>query len=209
MKPASVPTSLALVIAVAGLPAHANDEVSYTYAEASYVRSSVDVGSTSIDGDGGRGELSIEFPGNIYAIGSFELNDLDVLPGLPTVDLDILTAGVGWHTHLSGEGDGVMGFKQDRWSLFAEARFIQYDTGVTTDGYKARVGTRVVNHTNFEFLGAIGYEDIEDSNGDLTLEARLLYSVTNSVQIQVGVDWFEDFTRGFAGVRFDFGSITR
>jgi len=203
-----------------GTSAQADEYVSYSYADLSYVRSSADLGPFfgDADGDGGRFDFSLEIANNFYVAGGYEIIDLEdisftnpITSAVTTVSLDVdrWSAGVGWHSGLSSQQRSAVGTARDRWGYFAEARYISFDadTGSTIDGYAAKIGARGVNSTNFEFTAAVGYEELEDADGELTVEARILYSITENFDVQLGVDWIEDFTRGFVGVRYNFSGF--
>jgi len=214
----SVPT-LSLICASGLLFAsvvQADQTVSYNYAELSYVRSNVEVGGGfgDIDGDGGRLGFSFEFSDSFYAVGNYEIIDLDdisiTIPGggatSASLDVDTWSAGVGWHSRLSDASSGAFNSAKDRWSFFAQAEYVSFevDGASAVDGYEAMVGARSVNHTNFEFIAAVGYQELENSDGELVFEGRLMYDITDDFKAQLGVDYVEDFIRGFIGVRYTF-----
>lgn len=195
--------------------AQADQTVSYNYAELSYVRSNVEVGGGlgDIDGDGGRFGISFELSDSLYLVGNYEVIDLDdvsiTLPGgaaSVSLDVDTWSAGVGWHSGVSSNSSGGFNSAKDRWSLFAQAEYVSFDVdgASTVDGFEAKVGARGINHTNFEFIGAIGYQELENADGELVVEGRLTYDITDDFEAQLGVDYVEDFIRGFVGVRFNF-----
>ena len=201
--------------------AQADDSVSYNYAELSYVRSNVEIGGPigDVDGNGGRFAFSAEFLESFYAVGAYETIDLDdIVITNPvgggsvtsaTLDVDTWRVGVGWHSRLSNSSAGAFKSARDRWSMFAQAEYVSFDSGgsSTLDGYSVKVGARGINHTNFEFIGAIGYEELDNSDGEFVFEGRLTYDITNNFEAQFGVDYVEDFVRGFVGVRYHFSGL--
>lgn len=196
-----------------GASAAAADKVSYSFAEVSYVYSQADLGPVfgTIDGDGGRIEFSAEVVDNFYLLGGFETLELDSSLIAP-LDVETWSAGAGWHTDLGSGTTTRGGYRRDRWSFFAEAQYQSLDvTGASgnTDGFSVDLGFRGVNHTNFEFIGSVGYLEYEDADGDVTVEGRLLYKFSDNFGVTFGASWLEDFARGFIGVRYNFNDYTQ
>lgn len=184
--------------------AQADQSVSYDYVELSYVRSNVDLGPLGdIDGNGGRFAFSAEFIENFYVVGSYEMSELDDLP-VPDPDVDAWNIGFGWHSDLTRGNQNTFESARDRWSIFAQAAYESFEvSGSSIDGYSAEVGVRGVNHTNFEFIGALGYQEMEDADGEFIAEARLAYNITDDIQAHIGFDYVEDYVRGLIGVRYN------
>lgn len=203
-----------------GDAARADDTITYNYAELSYVRGEADFGETLGDaaGNGGRFEFSFEPINRFYVVGNYERVDLGDITVLDPVSLQPVTfgpfeldeygAGLGWHTKTPSRTQDFGTYTRDRWSFFVDARYLSFDTGFGTDsrsdGYRARLGARGVNATKWEFMGAVGYRDLESADGEVTVEARLLYEIISNLDFQFGVDWFQDYTRGFLGFRYNF-----
>ena len=200
-----------------GAAAHAqSNEISYSYVEATY--QFVD-GSTSgstisdLEGDGPALAASLKLGNHFHIFGDYEKIKLDNATiddgsGTPVTvsfsDLDTWSVGAGVHTSVfGGRSDGQYRNAQDRYSIFAEAEYISADPG-STDGWGAQAGFRAVNFTNWEMLAAAGIENLSGIDSEFTLEGRLLYRIVGDLQVEGGIDWNDNLTRYFIGLRYNF-----
>lgn len=200
-----------------GGAAHAqSNEISYSYVEANY--QFVD-GSTSglaisdLEGDGPALAASLKLGSNFHIFGDYEKIKLDNATiddgsGTPVTvsfsDLDTWGVGAGFHTSVfGGRSDGQYRNPQDRYSIFVQGQYISADPG-STDGWAADAGFRAVNFTRWEFLAAVGIEKFSGIDSELTLEGRLLYQVVGDLQLEGGIDWNDNITRYFVGLRYNF-----
>ena len=206
----------ATFLGIGGAAYAQSNEISYSYVEAAY--QFVD-GSTSgttisdLEGDGPAVAASLKLGSNFHIFGDYEkirLDDATVDDGSGNLvsvsfsDLDTWGVGAGFHTSVfGGRSDGQYRNTQDRYSLFVQGQYISADPG-STDGWSAEAGLRAVNFTRWEFLGAVGVEKLDGVDSELTLEGRFLYQIVGDLQVQGGIDWNENVTRYFIGLRYNF-----
>ena len=208
---------LAASVSMLGLPAAAQAQSasgSYTYIEGAYQGVTLSRGFTSlgedIDGDGGRAEASLAITKNIYVIGSYEKADLDdISAAVPLGNFKTWGAGIGFNTGVSqGRTTGNFRGLTDKFTLFADGWVLQTKTGLVAnesynDGFLLRAGFRAINYTPFEFIASGGYEKREGLDGEFVLEGRLLYEVVKNLQIQAGVEWNDNVSSFFLGLRYN------
>lgn len=207
-----------------GIAAQAQSTVSYTNIDLTYVGADIDVGSgvDDVDADGVKLAGSLNLQKYIHILGSYERlspDDIVIDDGvnpptvIPTDDLDSYSIGFGFHTPVMGRAErqyrsGLI----DRYSLFFDAQYLGIDSGSTggsdPNGYSLDVGFRAVNFTRLETLLAVGYEKFEESDGELTLEGRIFFRVFEKLQIQAGLDWNDNTSRWFIGLRYNFPKAT-
>lgn len=203
-----------------GSAAHAqSNEISYSYVEAAY---QFVEGSTSglpisdLEGDGPVLAASLKLGNHFHIFGDYEkiqLDDATIDDGsgnqvpVSFSDLDTWGVGAGFHTSVfGGRSDGQYRNTQDRYSIFAEAEYISADPG-STDGWAAQAGFRAVNFTSWEFLAAAGIENLSGIDSEFTLEGRLLYRIVGDLQIEGGIDWNDNVTKYFLGLRYNFPGL--
>ena len=189
---------------------------SYTYVEGSYEGSTFNTDQAlgdDADGNGGRFEASLALHKNMYVFGTYQISSLDDITNPAPVVLDdatLGTIGFGFNTGLSSgriarDYRGLL----DRYSLFLNGQWkhLDIDNVGDADGFEFEVGLRSINFTPFEFIASVGYEEFDSAGGNLTLEGRLLYEVLTNLQLQFGVDWNDDRSSLFFGVRYNFPKL--
>jgi hypothetical protein len=186
----------------------------YTYFDGSFQGSKFDTSSivgADIEGNGPLFEVSVAMQEHVYLFGTYEKISLDDLvdnsSGTPVAislsDIDTWSVGAGINTALSaGRVDRDYRSFSDRFSVFLDAQYI-VDGGVAeNDGYAFNLGFRAINHTRLEGIGAIGFEKLDNVDGEFTLEGRILYRLVGNLQIQGGIDWNDQATKYFIGLRW-------
>lgn len=203
-------TSLGLSV-----PAHAQStEISYSFVEAAYQWTEVSTSSFGkVDGDGPALAASLTLGNHMHVFGNYakiSLDDVTSDPGTGTPvtvsfsDVDTWGVGLGFHTSIfGGQADGQYRNTQDKYSLFFEGQYISADPG-DTDGFALDVGFRAVNFTSWEFLASAGVEKLSGIDSEFTLEGRLLYRIVSDLQVEGGIDWNDNVTQYFIGLRYNF-----
>jgi Ax21 family sulfation-dependent quorum factor len=162
MKRSLIALALASLLPLA---ASANDQLSYTYVEGSYI---------GIDGDGGfdsdgyklRGSLALGASG-LYTFGAYQRVDVD--------NTNITGDG---HEFGLGYGHGL----SDRTDLITELAHQRTDYDFAKiDGFRTSVGLRTAMSPQVEGLLKANYYDGSDYSGDL--------SATLGLQFKLGQTW--------------------
>ncbi|MDH3512499.1 MAG: hypothetical protein OER85_16755 [Gammaproteobacteria bacterium] len=201
-----------------GVTAHAqSQEISYSFIEAVYQAAEASAsGLGDLDADGPRFAASLSLADHFHVFGNYEklkLDDVIIDDGSGTPvnisfsDIDTWGVGVGLHTSVfGGRSDGQIRNPADRYSVFLDAQYLSADPG-DSDGFAVDAGFRAINFTSWEFIAAAGYENLSGIDGEFTLEGRLLYRLVNDLQIQAGIDWNDNVTRYFIGLRYNFPGL--
>ena len=200
-----------------GVSAHAqSSEISYSFLEAAYQAAEVSTSSFGdVDGDGPALAASLKLGSHFHVFGNYDKIKLDKVttdPGTGPVtvsfsDVDSWGVGAGFHTSVfGGRSDGQYRNTQDKYSLFIEGQYISVDPG-DVDGYAVDAGLRAVNFTSWEFLASAGIENLSGTDNEFTLEGRLLYRIAADLQVEGGIDWNENVTRYFLGLRYNFPGL--
>lgn len=141
--------SLALVLACAPFAASAG-ELSYSYVEAGYSKTNLDVGIGDIDADGFAIKGAMAFGDKFHgAIGMHK----DTVEGEDLAPWEL----TGGYHHTLGKGT----------DLIAEASYIGFNSRLGgenfhNDGYRAAVGVRSAIGSHFELGGKVTWTDIEN-----------------------------------------------
>ena len=169
----------------------------YSFFQVGYERVTLDDGSFDVDGDGIGIEGSFEISQSFfltadYGIAEFEEAGVEV-------DVDTLSAGIGWHTPLSDQLDFVANLSYEYIELSA--------LGQSQDesGYGLGAGLRYQATDALEINGGIGYVDYGDGD-DTTLGVRALYGITDNIDVAVSGEWGDDSSAYGLSGRFYFGS---
>lgn len=198
--------------------AHAQSaEISYSFVDAVYQGADVDTGAFGkVDGDGPRLAASLALGNHMHVFGNYEklkLDDavVDLGTGTPVTvsfsDLDKWGVGLGFHTSLyGGRADGQIRNTLDRFSFFFDGQYISSDPN-DSDGWALDAGFRAINFTRWEFIGSAGVEKLSGLESELTLEGRLLFKLVRNLQVEGGIDWNDNVTRYFVGLRYNFPKL--
>ena len=209
--------AFATFIGIGGAAHAQSNEISYSYVEAAYQFAEASTSSFGdVDGDGPAVAASLKLGNHFHVIGDYEKIKLDNVTvddgsGTPVTisfsDVDTWSVGAGFHTSVfGGRSDGQYRNTQDRYSIFVEGEYVSADPG-STDGWAAQAGFRAVNFTRWEFLGAAGIEKLSGIDSEFTLEGRLLYRIVGDLQVEGGIDWNDNVTRYFIGLRYNFPGL--
>jgi len=167
------------------------DGPSYSYIEASYQEIDVDLGGGfDADGDGFGVAGSVEIGDKWHVFADYTTAKLESV-----VDLDLTTAGVGYHSSIS-----------DKTNFFAELGFAKVDLQFAGDdtGISARVGVRSMISDSLELYGSLGTLDFDDVDYGTEFGAGLWYGVSGNFAIGVGARVADDITRYGVGFRLYF-----
>jgi len=201
-----------------GAAAHAqSNPISYSYVDAVYQFAEIDTGSFGkVDGDGPRVAGSLALGNFMHVFGNYEklkLDDttIDSGTGTPTTvsfsDLDRWGVGFGFHTSIyGGRADGQIRNTHDRFSVFFDGQYISADPN-DSDGWAVDAGFRAINFTRWEFIGSAGFEKLSGIDSEFTLEGRLLFNLVRNLQVEGGIDWNDNVTRYFVGLRYNFPKL--
>jgi hypothetical protein len=201
-----------------GVAAHAqSNEISYSFIEAVYQGADVSTGAFGhVDGDGPRVAASLTLGNHMHLFGNYEklkLDDATVESGTGTPvtvtfsDLDRWGVGFGFHTGVfGGRAAGEYRNPTDRYSVFFDGQYISADPN-DSDGWAVDAGFRAVNFTSWEFIAAAGVEKLSGLDSEFTLEGRLMYNLVSDLQVEAGIDWNDNVTRYFFGLRYNFPKL--
>lgn len=202
----------------------AGTAVSYTFVDLQYSFAKIEVSDAlgsvgDIDGDGPNLNGSLALGPHMHALAGFERlspDDIEIDDGLgnitviPTGDLDTYMIGFGFNTPTMGRTDRqYRGGLIDRYSLFADARYMGQDSGGSDrNGWSLNAGFRSVNFTRMEVILGLGYEKFEKQDGELTAQGQILVRIVGNLQARGGVNWSDDISRWNLGLRYHFGNWT-
>lgn len=185
-------TSLSLVAFAA--PAMAG-ELSYSYIEGGYQRVELDDSSGfQVDGDGYGIGGSIEVGESFHLFGDYATSDFDF-----GVDVDQYSLGVGYHTPLTKNLDGIFEIAYVR----AEADVIGFS--LDEDGYGASIGVRGMLGDRFELGGSVNYVDLGSGSDDTSVDGTARYYLTPAFAAGVSAGFADDVTTYGAALQWYFG----
>jgi opacity protein-like surface antigen len=168
----------------------------YNFFQVGYERVTLDDGSFDVDGDGFGIEGSFEISQSFFLTADYGIAEFE--EGGVEVDVDTLSAGIGWHTPLSDQLDFVANLSYEYIELSA--------LGQSQDesGYGLGAGLRYQATDALEINGGIGYVDYGDGD-DTTLGVRALYGITDNIDVAVSGEWGDDSSAYGLSGRFYFG----
>ena len=169
----------------------------YNYFSVGYQRMNLDDGFIDVDGDGFGIDGSFAINDSFFIFGSYAMGEFEE-QGI-TVDVDTLSAGIGWHTPLTDRVDFVTGLSYEYVDVGASGF-----GSVDENGYGLGVGLRFQASEAIELNGGINYVDYGDGD-DTGFGLGLLYGVSENVDIGVSADWAEDSSAYGINGRFYFG----
>jgi opacity protein-like surface antigen len=170
----------------------------YNFFSVGYQRMNLDDGFIDVDGDGFGVDGSFAINENFFIFGAYGMGEFEEAG--QSVDVDTLSAGIGWHTPLTDRVDFVTGVSYEYVELSA-AGFGSADES----GYGLGVGLRFQASDAIELNGGINYVDYGDGD-DTGFGVGLLYGVSENVDIGVSADWAEDTSAYGLNGRFYFGN---
>jgi hypothetical protein len=166
------------------------DGLSYSYIQASYV--DVDIDGENGDGFGVAGGVEIGDQWHVFA--DYTTASFD--PGFGSdIDLDITTAGLGYHHSVSNATD-----------VFAELGFAKVDVQSIGDdsGLLARVGVRHAVSDALELYGSVGNLDFDDFDYGTEFAAGLWYTVSGNLALGLDARFSDNVDRIGASIRLYF-----
>lgn len=182
--------ALALV-AVLPFAAQADDKLSYTYVEGTYLNTQAD-GDIDADGFGVRGSFEFGDSG-FYALGGYNQVEIDDV----NVDVDNFEIGVGYGLGLSDNVD-----------LISELAYINSDIDDVAidelEAYRASVGLRGSFTDKFEGLVKANYIDGGDLDGDFSGTIGAQYKFTQTWGLTGEVEFGDGGETYLVGVRASF-----
>jgi hypothetical protein len=166
MKRNTLSALLGLALAAAPAAQAAESPLSYTYVEANYVDTSLDLGDgTEVSGNGFGLNGSIAFGDTgFYGLAAYETVGEEV--GGIDVDINRMTAGAGYALKID-----------ERLHALLEVAYLDYDFDVDVagfgsgsagaDGYRANIGLRGLMADNIEGVAKVGYAKVEEEGVEL------------------------------------------
>lgn len=168
------------------------DDFDYTFIEAGFVSSEVDVGPFNADGDGFRIGGSYALKDNIHLLAAYTHQNYNY-----GVDGRSINVGVGFNTPLSSMLDFVADLS------YVDADVANQFGSSGENGYNIGAGVRAQLRKSIELEGGISYLDLDRSDTSLHVGGRYYFSDTIAVGASLvdndaGLGWN-------IGVRAEFG----
>ena len=183
----------ALVAGMLSAPSFADDGLSYTYLEAGYLDTEIDIGPEDVDGDGVGVAGSFAVNETFFLTASYGTQDFDF-----GVDVDQWSAGIGAHTSLTDNMDLVGTIS------YVDAEVDTPFGSVDDDGFGLGVGVRGRFTDNIELEAGINYVDLDDAGDDTSFAAGGRYYFTEAFAVGAGFEIGDDVTMWTVGVRMEF-----
>lgn len=198
MKYRSVKTLLAsaLLLPVLG---HAGD-LSYTYVEATYGETEIDVGQGvgDVEGDGFGLSGSLAVAPNWHVFADFASSDFDF-----NVETTQYRVGGGYNYPISDSTDVIARLSYVSVEAEVDTPFGSFDAD--EDGFGLGAGVRGKVADSFELEGAVEYVDLGgDSGGDTAFIAEGRYSFTPTFALGAGIEVGDDVTTYGISARLNF-----
>ena len=163
MKRSIIATCLALAFFAA--PAAQAKGISYSYIEANYLDTELDVvDGVEISGSGFGVNGNIAFgETGFYGLAAYESIGEEI--GGVDIDADRLSAGVGYALKID-----------ENFHAIGEVAYLDYDFGLagfgssvdaSADGYRASIGLRGMMADNIEGIAKVGYQKVEEEGVEL------------------------------------------
>ncbi|KRG75996.1 hypothetical protein ABB30_10895 [Stenotrophomonas ginsengisoli] len=201
---------VAALLAACPLAAHANDALSYTYAEAGLTRAELDQGDdfSTLKANGGYLRGSYALTGATYVFGGFtRVSDSESAYGIKLEgDLDQYELGLGWHMPMS-----------DRVDFLAEAAYVRLDLTIKASymGYSAResdalnagrvsLGLRGTPSARTEAWVKAGAMDGSDMDSEFVGSLGGQFKFNPTWGLVGDINWIGDVTQYSVGVRASF-----
>ena len=196
----------ALLASAATFSAQANEDLSYSFVQASYDWSSYDVGGVGLDLNGWDIKGSLEFGDHFYGYTSYQDSDGD------DFDFDYSyskwTLGFGYHMPINESVDwfAQAGYVQE------DAKFVDpYFYGTLLDesesGWNIGTGVRAMVSDSFELAGLLNYTDVNAFGAGFGMGASGIWHINQTwgLELGYGYSWRdEDMEDIRFGVRASF-----
>ncbi len=172
------------------------EDISYNYVVGGYQRIDLDNGfGLDIDGDRFAIGGSFEVGESWFLFAGYGLSDFDF-----GVELDEISAGVGFHTAISPSTDFVAEVG------FASADISAAGVSVDDNGYAASVGVRSMLSNEVELAAAVTYADIGDFGSDTSVGGSAWYNLSEQFALGLTANAGDDVTSYGLGARLYFGN---
>jgi hypothetical protein len=183
---------LLAIAALAPLSGAAAQTLDYTYVEAAYLNTDIDLGPVTLHGDGLGVTGSLALGEKYYVFADYDGSSFN--RGVDTSGYDL---GVGrrWPLQTKLDAFADLAYVHAR----VETRFGNADD----DGFGVDVGLRSRVSEKIELQGAISYVDLSGSETSLLLGGR--YFLTNAVAVGAGYDINNDDGGWNVTIRAEFG----
>ena len=168
-------------------------DFNYNYFSLGY--SSVDFDDINVDGDGLALRGSYAISENVHVFAGYQDADLDF-----SVDASTWNIGVGYNTSVSETVDVVARLSYENVEIN-----IPGPGSADENGYGLGVGLRYAAGDKLEFEAGISYVDLSDAGDDTSLDAGVLYELSDTVALGLSGRWSDDFSIYTISGRFYFG----
>ena len=168
-------------------------DLSYSYIEAAYIESDIDVDGIDVDGDGYIFAASADFADNIAAFISYEDQEFDF-----DFDGEALSIGIDFHTPISHSADLVVSF------AYVDVEISQPSLGKEDDtGNVIQIGFRNRISQTTEFGAFVSRTDVFDDT-ETSYGFNLLLGRADGVQLDLGLGKGDDTDTILVGVRANY-----
>lgn len=175
-------------------------DLSYSYVEATYGETEIDVGQGvgDVDGDGFGVAGSLAVAPNWHVFADFASADFDF-----NVESTTYRVGGGFNYPISDSADVIARLSYVSVEVEVDTAFGTFDAD--EDGFGLGAGLRGKVADNFELEGAVEYVDLGgDSGGDTSFIAEGRYFFTPIFALGAGVELGDDFTTYGISARLNF-----
>lgn len=174
--------------------AQAQSKLPYTFVDFSYI--SMDADGWSDDPTGGAIEGSLGIDESWFVIAGIQHTSGDV--GAADIDVDVLSAGVGYHHPLGPLADLVAGLSLLRMELSSNA----FGGGDSSNGLALDIGVRALPAPQFEVAGGLSFVDFDDFDSETILGVSGVYYPSPNFGVFLGLSTSSDADMATIGIRF-------
>ena len=172
--------------------------LSYNSVTASYGQ--IDFDDFNADGDIISIGFSAEVGESFFVFGDYAVADIEEA-GI-SVDVDMWSAGIGYHMPMSDNVDFVSSLSYEYIDVT-----LPFGLGSVDDnGFGLGVGIRYAANEQIEIDAGLSYIDLSDGGDGTGVSAAFLYNFTESFTLGVEGDWTDDTTAYSVGARVYFGN---
>ena len=174
------------------------DGLSYNSVTASYGQ--IDFDDFNADGDIISIGFSAEVGESFFVFGDYAVADIEEA-GI-SADVDMLSAGIGYHMPMSDNVDFVSSLSYEYIDIT-----LPFGLGSVDDnGFGLGAGIRFAASEQVEIAAGLSYVDLSDGGDETGFSAAFLYNFTESFTVGVEGDWTDDTTAYSLGARIYFGN---
>jgi hypothetical protein len=192
---------LAVALAVPGMTRAAG--MSYSYIEAGYAETELELDSVDLDGDGYRVSGSLAIAPTYHIVVDYSTAELEVENFNIDVDIDTISIGFGYNRPVSERADVIGRILYVDSSVDVDGPFFGGSGDDSGLGMQFHLRGQVMERLEVE--GGIDYVDVGDDDTSLIVEGR--YFLTDALALGAGLRFGDDTTSYGVSLRFNFGSV--